>query len=357
MNKIVKGMSLFSSCGVGEYYLERSGINIVVANELLPKRADLYRKIYPKSTMICGDISEQEIFKKVEEIAIKEKVEFMIASPPCQGFSVAGKNRSLDDFSKDDRNYLIKYVVKMIQSVKPKFIIIENVPSMLKLQFSDNGEKLDVLQYLNKVFQKEYNIEADILDTSNYGTPQRRKRAIIKLTANGLEWKWPQKNNKIITVNEAIGDLPSLESGEISNIKWHFARNHDTRQVEWMRHTPTGHSAFENEEFYPVKKDGSKIKGYNSSYRRIKWDEPAPTITIRNDAISSQRNVHPGHKLKSGLYSDARVLSILELIRLTGLPDEWPIPINTSEILVRQVLGECIPPLLVEAIAKEIFYE
>lgn len=357
MSKRIKGMSLFSSAGIGEYYLERSGIDIVVANEILSKRAELYRRIYPNSTMVCGDITNEEIFKKIEEIAKKENVEFMIASPPCQGFSVAGKNRNIQDIIKDERNYLVKHVVKMIESVKPKFIIIENVPSMLKLQFIENEEIIDILQYLNRIFKDEYNIESDILDTADYGTPQRRKRAIIKLTSKAFKWKWPEKFNKIITVNEVIGDLPSLESGETSGIPWHFARNHDARQVEWMKHTPTGHSAFENPEFYPVKKDGTKVKGYNSSYRRIKWDEPCPTITIRNDAISSQRNVHPGRVLENGLYSDARVLSILELIRLTGLPDEWPIPIDTPEILVRQVLGECIPPLLVEAIVKEIIYE
>ena len=100
----MKGMSLFSSSGIGEYYLERVGINIIVANELLPKRAELYRKIYPNSTMICGDITKKDVFKEVEEIAVKENVEFMIASPPCQGLSVAGKNRNDEDFTKDEWN-------------------------------------------------------------------------------------------------------------------------------------------------------------------------------------------------------------------------------------------------------------
>ena len=124
-----------------------------------------------------------------------------------------------------------------------------------------------------------------------------------------------------------------------------------------MKHTPTGKSAFENIEHYPRKLNGERVKGYNSSYRRICWDEPAPTITIRNDAISSQRNVHPGRCLPDGTFSDARVLSILELIRLTGLPDDWRVPDDTPEILIRQVLGECIPPLLIENITREIFNE
>ena len=121
-----------------------------------------------------------------------------------------------------------------------------------------------------------------------------------------------------------------------------------------MKHTATGTSAFSNEVFYPQKEDGTRIKGYESSYRRIKWDEPAPTITIRNDAISSQRNVHPGRLQEDGTYSDARVLTPYELMILTSLPSDWNIPDDTPEILIRQVIGESIPPLMVEKIVGEI---
>jgi DNA (cytosine-5)-methyltransferase 1 len=121
-----------------------------------------------------------------------------------------------------------------------------------------------------------------------------------------------------------------------------------------MKHTKTGTSAFSNPVYYPQKKDGTKIKGYESSYRRIKWDEPAPTITIRNDAISSQRNVHPGRLLPDGTYSDARVLTPYELMILTSLPKDWPLPDDTPEVLIRQVIGESIPPLMVKAIVGEL---
>lgn len=354
MRNRIKGMSLFSSSGVGEYYLSRSGIDIVVANELIPRRADLYREIYPQHEMVTGDIMNEEVFQKVKNIAIDNDVDFMIASPPCQGISVAGKNRNLEDMATDERNYLILQVIKMIKEVRPSYIIIENVPLLLKLKLLLNGRLLTVEELLEWEFSKDYSIDFDVLDTSDYGTPQVRKRAIIRMYKNGLEWNWPKKWAKKVTVREAIGDLPSLESGEKSSLNWHFGRKHSESNILWMKHTATGHSAFENKEFYPQKSDGNRIKGYQSSYRRIKWDEPSPTVTIRNDAISSQRNVHPGNLLKDGTYSDARVLSVLEIMRLTGLPDDWPVPTDTPEILVRQILGECIPPLLTEALVKEI---
>ena len=91
-----------------------------------------------------------------------------------------------------------------------------------------------------------------------------------------------------------------------------------------------------------------------TTYRRMKWNEPAPTITIRNDAVSSQLNVHPGRDLGNGTYSDARVLTPLELILLSSLPENWHIPDNTPELLIRKCLGECVPPLLIKNIVSRI---
>jgi DNA (cytosine-5)-methyltransferase 1 len=75
---------------------------------------------------------------------------------------------------------------------------------------------------------------------------------------------------------------------------------------------------------------------------------------MRNDAISSQTNVHPGRKINENIFSDSRVLSIKELFLLTGLGDDFDLPDNTSEILIRQVIGECVPPLLIKKICNSI---
>ena len=96
------------------------------------------------------------------------------------------------------------------------------------------------------------------------------------------------------------------------------------------------------------------LHSYKTTYRRMKWDEPAPTITIRNDAISSQLNVHPGRLKPDGTYSDARVLTPLELMLLSSLPPNWKIPDDTPELLIRKCIGECIPPLLIKQIVSEI---
>lgn len=349
----MKAISLFSSAGIGETFFENIGINIIVANELVERRANLYRKVHRHTNMIQGDILNNEVFTDIINSS-PDKIDFLLASPPCQGLSVAGKNRNIESMSKDTRNYLVYKVIEVIHKKKPDFIIIENVPSLLKLLLIYNGALLTIQDILTNEFSSMYNIEAEIVDAAEMGVPQTRKRAIIKLYKKGTKWPWPSKENKI-TVRESIGFLPSLESGEVSDIKWHFARKHDERHVLWMKHTPTGMSAFQNNEvYYPKKADGTKIKGYDTTYRRILWDEPAPTITIRNDAISSQRNVHPGRKLSDGTYSDARVLTPLELMILSSIPQDWGIPDNTPEILIRQCIGESIPPLMLKKIVGEI---
>ena len=121
-----------------------------------------------------------------------------------------------------------------------------------------------------------------------------------------------------------------------------------------MRNTKTGRSAFENEIYYPKKNNGERIKGYNTTYKRMEWDKPAPTITMANGVLSSQCNVHPGRLLKDGTYSDARVLTVYEVMKLFTIPDDWKIPEWANENFVRKVIGEAIPPLLIEKIIRNL---
>jgi DNA (cytosine-5)-methyltransferase 1 len=351
-NKSLVGVSLFSSAGIAEQYLADVGINIVVANELLPERARLYKTQYQKSKMICGNIFNDEIFNSLVAVA-PQKIDFLLASPPCQGMSVAGKNRTIKQMLTDERNFLVFKIIDFIKLKDPDFILIENVPTFFKLELPYNGNLLKIIEILTLFFGKKYNIESKVFDAAEYGIAQRRTRAIIKMYKKNRKWGIPKKSN-IVTVREKIGNLPSLEAGEQSNIKWHFARKHSLKHIECMRYTPTGKTAIDNPIYFPTKENGERVKAYNTTFRRMNWDEPAPTITIRNDAISSQLNVHPGRLKADGTYSDARVLTPLELMLLSSLPANWNIPNNTPELLIRKCIGECIPPLLVKKIASKI---
>ena len=342
---MIYGCSLFSNVGIDETYFEKNGIKIVLANELLDKRCAFYKHLYPNCDMVCGDITNPEVFNSLIDKYNKKDCSFLIATPPCQGMSQAGK---MDE--NDNRKRLIIDTVKFIEKTLPDNIIIENVPGILKFSINVSGEHIKIVDYISKELEKlKYFINYSILDAADYGTPQYRKRAIF-LISKFRKWEFPKKQH-LITVRDAIGDLPSLESGEKSNLKYHNAKEHNKNHILWMKHTPTGKTALDNIKYYP-EKNGRKIKGYNTTYKRIDWDRPAPTITMCNGGISSQNNVHPGRLQKDGTYSDARVLTILELLRLTGLPDNWNIPQNVSDNLVRQVIGEAFPPRFAEAMIQ-----
>lgn len=344
---MIKGTSLFSNVGIAETYLKKYDIDIVVANELLEDRANFYKFCYPNTDVVIGDITKEEIFNEVVKKSIDYEVEFLIATPPCQGMSVAGK---MDEH--DPRNSLIIKAVDFIKIVKPKNVIIENVPTMLKTSISVDGKKIKITDYIKRELGNDYKISFNVLNAADYGTAQTRNRTIVLMSKIG-EWKLPEKQ-KQITVEEAIGWLPSLESGECSNIKYHCAPKHNDNHILWMKNTPTGKTAFENELYFPQKQDGTRIKGFSTTYKRMSWDKPAPTITMCNGAISSQNNVHPGRLKEDGTYSDARVLTLKELMILTGLPEDWEVPNWAKENLVRKVIGEGVPPRLIEALIKNM---
>lgn len=352
--KVMKYAIMFSSAGVGEAYLPQKGFNCVVANEIEQKRADFHKHLHPESHMVYGDICKEENFNEFINKSLEKKVELLIATPPCQGFSLSGKNKSHEQMTNDDRNFLIFKVFEAIEMIKPQYILIENVPRFLKLFYAFEGEFYTATDLLKKKFGNEYDVDHRILNAMNFSVPQSRKRAFIKIYKKGLIWEWPTESPNLITVRDAIEHLPSIESGQTSKHKLHFGRKHNYQHILWMKNTPSGQSAFCNEEFYPKDSNGNKLNGYHDAYARMSWDKPAPTITIRSDAISSNSKVHPGRKKEDGTYSDARVLSILELLILSSLPENWNIPEWASEILIRQIIGESVPPLLLSKILEKI---
>ena len=126
-----------------------------------------------------------------------------------------------------------------------------------------------------------------------------------------------------------------------------------------MMYTPTGFSAFENKKHKPTKKNGEPAKGFFNTYKRQHWNTPAYTVTMDNRKISSQNNVHPGRYLGKdnngqNIFSDARALTLYEIMKAMSLPDDWPIPPDTSEAFIRRVIGEGIPPLFIKQLFEPI---
>ena len=232
-------------------------------------------------------------------------------------------------------------------------------------------------KYLHSVLADYHFNDETLVKAMDHGVPQMRERNIFLLVRNDIDltWNFP-KAQPHITLQEAIGDLPSLDpllregldftlekfpSYEIKRAKglevskWHYPPKHSWKQVEWMLHTPTGKSAIYNPVYYPQKANGIHVVAHHNHYRRMYWDKPARTITQNNGVISSLACVHPGRPFELNgevLYSDPRVLSIYELLIVSSLPNDWAIPDWASESFIRKVIGEGIPSKLV----KEIMY-
>ena len=344
---MIKALSLFAGGGIGETYLHECGIETVIANELLQDRADFYKYRFPKTDMIVGDIKKNK--KSIIQKSIDYGVDLIMATPPCQGMSNIGKR----EYNTDERNYLIFDVFDIIDEVLPQYVFIENVPKFLNMYYPYNDDVVLLTDIFKDKYDSLYDIKFGVYDASDYGVPQIRKRAIIRMYKKGLSWNDPKKQQKI-TLKDAIGHLPSVESGKDSGIKYHVGPKHNTRHIEWLKHTPTGKSALNNENFYPVKPDGTKIKGYQNTYRRLEWDKPCPTRTMNSHSVSGSNNCHPGRKLEDGTYSDARTLTLLELLIVSSLPENLDIPENISEKLIRNIIGEGVPPKMSLAFLKEI---
>lgn len=369
-----RALSLFSSAGIAETYFKSHNINVRVASELLHQRAEIYRHLYPDTVMIEGDITNDDIFNEIITTAEKEKCNFIIATPPCQGMSSAGLQ-----LKDDPRNRLIIEVVKAIQYLRPKFVIIENVPEILQTKIEIDGSWVLINDYLvSQLGENYYFNERKIVNAMYYGVAQSRERCIYLLSSKetGVHWEFPPPSTHITTMRDAIGDLPSLDP-DVTDIddelrqslfpnyekkkaeglaisKWHYPPRHKYRHVIAMMHTPEGCSAWNNKIYYPTLANGKKGKGYPNTYKRQWWDKPAYTVTKYTSRIGSQENGHPGIAIvdspdeKKRIWSDPRVLSIFELMRVSSLPDDWNIPDGTSSNVIREILGEGVPPKLIE---------
>ena len=349
----MRAISLFSSAGIGELLLQRNKIDFVLANELLEKRANCYHFWYPKTKMIVGDITNPEIKNEIIATANKTKAKLLLAAPPCQGLSTLGKNKVQDDYINDRRNFLILEVLDIIDACNFDYIPIENVPKFIEMYFPFDGGYYKLEQILKKKYSDKYEIEIRVLNAKDYGIAQSRPRAITKLYKKNLKWGWP-KEQREITLQQAIGHLPSLEAGEDSGIKWHKAKTEIPRLVLAMQYTEPGKSAINNPIYYPKKEDGTRIKGFHNTFKRMVWNQPCPARTTYSGSLSSHNNVHPGHLSPDGTYSDSRVLTLLETFIVSSIPEDIEFPNDATDNFIRTIIGEAIPPKLLKVIINKI---
>lgn len=369
-------ISLFSSAGVGCYGFKKEGYDCIATCELLPTRLEIQkanRKCKYETGYISGDLTseniKQKLFNEVDMWKEHENVstiDVIIATPPCQGMSTA--NYKKGDESK--RNSLVVEAISIIQKIQPKVFVFENVKAFLKTACTDlTGDIMPIKDSIEKNLGENYHIYSRVINFREYGVPSSRPRTIVIGTRKDyIHFSplniFPLKETQQ-TVRDAIGDLPSLNYGDISNDIFHFFREYPKYMEEWISHIAEGESAFNNpEEYKPYKiVNGEKVilKGAHmgNKFRRLFWDKPGACIATRNDQLASQDTIHP---------KDNRVLSIRELMRLMTIPDDFQWSkeditnltskeqkqafLKSNELNIRRCIGEAVPTHIMHTIAK-----
>lgn len=339
--------SLFTSGGIHETYLAKE-LNLIsaVSCELIERRARWYKEMYPQTEMVYDDITKPGVLEHLIKLH-KEKgcTTGLIASPVCRDFTLANNKRN----PNSKRAQLYKYVLEFVRRTRPDWIVIENSDQMMKVRVDG---KIVGMKIVDELKAMGYYVDHGVQDCACFNTPQHRRRTII-IAHKYKQCHLPVPSDKIITLREAIGDLPILECGQKSNIKRHDASmfNWSASQIAIMAHTPSGKSAQDNKPpFRPCNKDGSPCKAsFKCAFQRRDWKNACNTILQDSKSISGFRTCHPGNFIgydKDGLplYDSCRPLTILELLRVTGLPDNFPIPTWASDNLIRQMMGECWAP-------------
>ena len=381
-DKTLTYISLFSCAGVGCFGFKKAGFECIASNELIERRLNVQKfnnKCKFESGYICDDITTEETKNKIfTEIKRWEKlgndrVDVLIATPPCQGMSVANHKKAENEIV---RNSLVVESIHLIQRIKPRFFIFENVAAFMKTGCTaPDGTVKAIGDVIYEELSKKYIIVSRILNFKNYGSNSSRTRTVaIGVSREMGEYVAPIELYPTYveekTLRSIIGEMPELEWGEIcSNDFYHAFRTYPEEMRCWIHDLKEGESAFDNEDELkrPHKVVDGKIvpniQKNGDKYTRQYWDKVAPCIHTRNDQLASQNTVHP---------KEDRVFSIRELMKIMTIPDDFrwinysldelnsmseknkKALLKKEEIKIRQSIGEAVPTNIFYQIASNI---
>lgn len=313
-------ISTFSGCGGSSLGYQMAGGKILLAIEWDNNAVETYKLNFPQTPIYHGDITKLSIEEILNITKLKPKeLDILDGSPPCQGFSSAGKRKFTDK-----RNKLFYEYCRILKGLQPKVFIMENVSGMIK-----GSMKLIFAEILQELKSCEYNVKAAILNAKNYNVPQSRERIIfigIRKDLNLIPTH-PKGTNNLITVKKAFENIKDYE---------------DRPMKDWLKKAITHFSRpfCGSKEVSEIFK---KFKGTTgSSIGTILLDWNKPSCTIPKSEISITGLIHPNKH---------RYLNLSELKRLGSFPDDF---IFTDRMNAHQRIGNSVPPLLMSAIAKHI---
>lgn len=341
MNNVLNCIDLFCGCGGLSLGFENAGINILVGIDAWQDAITTFNYNHKNAKGICADLSTLQP-NEIERELNGKSVDLIIGGPPCQGFSIAGK-RIVDD----DRNKLYKSFVRFVEYYKPKAFLMENVPNILSI---GNGVVRDSI--VKDFSDLGYKVVYKVLLASDYGVPQNRRRAVFVGFQNGFEFIFPERSiEHLITSSDALSDLPenSMEDGVAYPIEaisdyQKLMRNNSKRIYN---HQITDHTA-QTKKIIAMVPDGGNYKDLPDNLKHTR------KVHIAWTRLNSQKpsfTIDTGHRHHFH-YKWNRIPTVRESARIQSFPDDF-IFLGTKTSQYKQV-GNAVPPLLAEAIAKRI---
>lgn len=349
-----KILDLFCGAGGMSYGMHLNPhFKTVVALDIEEKLAITLKNNMPEVDVVIGDIKNPNIKEKVVELSLKNGVNMIIGGPPCQGYSMKGKKLGLED----PRNFLFIEYLKLVERLQPEVFVIENVKSLLST--SKGWFKEQIISAIEKL---GYYVDVGVLKATDFGVPQTRERTIF-ICCKDKKITLPLATvSKVTTVRDAISDLAYLESNQgdfeqeyinpatseyqklmrknSKKLYNHKASNHNQIAIEKLKMIPPE----KGREYLPKEMIGKQQ--FNSTWGRLKWDEPSPTIDTRFDAASNGTNNHPFLN---------RTITPREAARLQSFDDSYIF--YGTKVAVRTQIGNAVPPLMAKAIADKICHD
>ena len=341
-------LDLFSGAGGFSAGLDAiKNIKTVEAVDFDQYATETFSKNFPDAYVITGDITDKKIKNKIIRIAKERQINMIVGGPPCQGFSLKGKNLGMDD----PRNFLFLEYYELVKEIKPEIFVIENVKNILN---SENGYFKN--QIIEKFSSLGYMINYGVLNAKNFGVPENRERAIIIGSLTRCI-ELPNGEDKIVTVRDAISDLAYLNSGEGEFESEYINKPQSSyqkklRAKKLYNHKATSHSKVALEKLAMIPPEGDKSslpkelhgkQKFATTWSRLQWDSYSPTIDTRFDTPSNGRNSHPVLN---------RAITPREAARIQSFKDDF-IFYGPKTAVCKQI-GNAVPPLLAKAIGEAI---
>ena len=346
-----KILDLFCGAGAFSKGIEKNiEFKTVIGLDFDKHAIETFKYNNPGVIAINGDITNEKTKEKIVKLAKEEGVNMIIGGPPCQGFSLKGKQLGLDD----PRNFLFLEFFDIVKRLRPEVFVMENVKNMLT---SMDGF---FIEQIKKRFQDiGYIVNYGVLNSKDFGVPQNRERAII---IGSLSKSIPLPKSlgtKKVTVKEAISDLAYLNSGEGNTVSQYINKSESEYQKhlrgkELFNHQATDHSSFAIEKLMMVPPEGDKrsipieLHGkqkFATTWSRLKWNEISPTIDTRFDTPSNGRNSHPVLH---------RSITPREAARIQSFDDSFVF--KGPKTSVCKQIGNAVPPYLAKHIGKSIVH-